>query len=116
MPDKPAQPGLVLHGSWQAIGFHLGPDLRHIVPEHDDVVLFAVHIPHMVAQERLGLETQALEQRDRGLLIDRHLHLQLLKSGSKSQREGFLRQCPADALTADVLRNHHPDFPDMRGP
>jgi hypothetical protein len=39
----------VLDGARQAIGFHLSPDLRHIVPEHDDIVLFAVHIPHMVA-------------------------------------------------------------------
>ena len=41
---------LVLHGVGQPIGFHLGPDLRHIVPEYHDIVLFAVDIPHMVAQ------------------------------------------------------------------
>ena len=41
---------LVLHSPRQAIGFHLGPDLRHIVPEYHDIVLFAVDIPHMVAQ------------------------------------------------------------------
>ena len=35
---------------WQAVGFHLGPDLRHIVPQHDDIVLLAVNVPHMVAQ------------------------------------------------------------------
>src|SRR5882724_1372608 len=73
---------LVLHGVRQPIGFHLGPDLRHIVPEHDDVVLLTLDIPHMVAQQRLGLEAQAFEQRDRRLLIDRHLHRKLFEAGT----------------------------------
>ena len=33
---------LVLDGPREAVGLHLGPDLRHIVPEHDDVVLLTV--------------------------------------------------------------------------
>ncbi len=55
----------MLHGLRQPVGLHLGPDLRHIVPEHDDIVLFAVDVPDMVAQQRLGLEAEAFEQRDR---------------------------------------------------
>ena len=42
--------GYLLDCARQPIGFHLRADLRHVVPEHDDIVLFAVHIPHMVAQ------------------------------------------------------------------
>ena len=64
----------LLDCSRQPVGFHLRPDLRHIVPEHDDIVLLAINVPHMVAQERFGLEAEAFEQRDRRLLIDRHLY------------------------------------------
>jgi hypothetical protein len=53
LPDKPAQkPGWtasMLHSVRQAVGLHLGPDLRHIVPEHDDIVLFARLVPDVVA-------------------------------------------------------------------
>src|SRR5947209_18352597 len=64
--DRPGQP----------VGLHLGPHLRHIMPEHDNVVLATVDVPHVVAQQRFGLEAEALEQRDCALLIDRHLHRQ----------------------------------------
>ena len=47
---------LVLNGPRQAVGLHLGPDLRHIMPEHDDIVFFAVDIPDMIAQQGFGLE------------------------------------------------------------
>ena len=60
----------------------LGPDLRHIMPEHDDIVLFAGLILHMVAQQRLGLESQAFKNRDGAGLIDRHLHDQLFEAGA----------------------------------
>ncbi len=49
----------------KAVGLHLGPNLRDVMPEHDDVVLLAVDVPDMVAQQRFGLEAEALEQRDR---------------------------------------------------
>ena len=51
----------VRNGSRKPIGLHLCPNLRHIVPEHDDIVLLAGDVPHMVAQQRLGLEPEAFE-------------------------------------------------------
>ena len=61
----------MLDRSRQAIGLHLRPHLRHIVPEHHDIVGFAGLVLHMVAQQRLGLEAEALEDRDGAGLIDR---------------------------------------------
>src|SRR3954466_12123976 len=49
----------VLDRPWQPIGFHLGPHLRHIMPEHDDVVLLAIDVTDVVPQQGLGLETEA---------------------------------------------------------
>ena len=37
------------------IGLYLGPDLRNIVPENNDVAFLAAHIPNVVTQQRLGL-------------------------------------------------------------
>ena len=51
----------MLHGPRQPVGFHLGLDLRHIVAEHDDVVLLAGLVLDVVAQQRFGLESEALE-------------------------------------------------------
>src|SRR4051812_21873246 len=67
-------PASVPHRLRQPIGFHLSQILRHIVPEHHDIVGFAGFILHMVSQQRFGLEAEALEDRDRAGLIDRHLH------------------------------------------
>src|ERR1700687_1142488 len=78
----PQRTNLVLNGARQAVGLHLCPDLRHIVPEHDDIVLLAVNVPYMVAQQRFGLEPEAFEQRDRPLLIDGHLHRKFLEIGA----------------------------------
>ena len=39
---------LVLDRPWQPVSFHLCPNLRHIVSEHDDVVLLAVDVSDMV--------------------------------------------------------------------
>src|SRR5690348_4718105 len=64
----------MLNRTWQAVGLHLRLELRHIVPKHDDVVLLAVDVPDMVAEQRLGPEAEALEEGDRCLLVDRHLH------------------------------------------
>ena len=100
-------------GSRQSVGLELGLDLRDIVPEHDDIVGFPVDIPDMVAQQRLGAEAEALEQRNRRLLIDRHLHREFLQPRPQGQRKGLLLQRPPDAQPAHVLRHHHPDFPDM---
>src|SRR3954468_7784783 len=60
---------LVLDGPRQAVGFHLRPDLRHVVPEHHNVVLLAGLVPDMIPQQRLRLESKALEDRDRTGLI-----------------------------------------------
>src|SRR6266567_3218825 len=79
--------GSVLDGPWEPVGFHLGPDLRHIMSEDDDVVLLAVDVPDVVAQQRFGLEAKALEQRDGRLLVDRHLHRELFEAGTKRQRK-----------------------------
>src|ERR1700716_2469766 len=106
----------MLYGVRQPVGLHLGADLRHIMTEHDDVMLLALDIPHMVAQQRFGLEAEAFEQRDRRLLIDRHLHRKLFKAGPQRQREGLLRQRPSDALAANILRHDHSDLADMRRP
>src|SRR3954453_336746 len=46
----------VLDRPWQPIGFHLGPHLRHIMPEHDDVLLLAIDVPDVAPQQALGLE------------------------------------------------------------
>src|ERR1700730_14170526 len=100
----------------KAVSLHLGGKLRHIVPEHDDIVLPAVDIPDVVAEQRLRLEAKALEQGDRGLLVDRHLHRELLQAFAQSQGKGFLRQRPADALPAHIQRHHHPDAADMGRP
>ena len=51
----------VLDRARQPVGFHLCPHLRHVMPEHDDVVLLAVDVPDMVPQQGLGLEAQALK-------------------------------------------------------
>src|SRR5258708_37198922 len=40
---------LVLDRAWQPVGLHLGPHLRHVMPEHDDVVLLAGDVPDVVA-------------------------------------------------------------------
>ena len=72
------------------------------MPEHDDIVLFAGLVLHMVAQQRLGLEAQAFEDGDGAGLIDRHLHRQLFEPGAQGQRKDLLRQRPADALAAHV--------------
>ena len=40
----------VLDRPRQAIGLHLGRKLRDIVPKHDNIVLFAVDVPDVVAQ------------------------------------------------------------------
>src|SRR3982074_2706740 len=53
---------LLLDSPGKTVGLHLCPDLRHIVPEYDDIVLVAVDIPAMVAQHRFGLETEAFQQ------------------------------------------------------
>src|SRR5229473_3910248 len=89
---------LMLHSAWQPVGFHLGPDLRHIMPEHDDIVLFAGLVLHMVAQQRFGLEAEAFENRDGAGLINRHLHHQLFEAGTQSQGKDLLRQRPSDTL------------------
>ena len=80
----------MLHGRWQAIGFHLGPDLRHIVPKHDNIVIFAFLVLDVVTHQRFGLEPEAFENRDGAGLIDRHLHHQLLETGSQSQGKYLL--------------------------
>src|ERR1700736_810717 len=67
----------VRNGRRKPISFQLCPNLRHIVPEHDDVVFLAVDVPDVIAQQRFRLEAEAFEQRDRRLLVDRHLHRQL---------------------------------------
>src|SRR5450631_4792915 len=72
-------PGSVLHGLRDPIGLELGLNLRDIVPEHDDVVGFAVDIADMITQKRLGAEAETLEQGNRSPLIDRHLHGELLQ-------------------------------------
>ena len=87
--NKPARAwrgtGLGLNGIREAIGLHLCPDLRDIVPEHDDIVLLARLVLHMIAQERFGLEPEAFENGDGAGLIDRHLHHQLLKPGTQGE-------------------------------
>jgi hypothetical protein len=37
--------------SGEAVGFQLCTNLRHVVPEDDDVVLLAVDVPHMVVEQ-----------------------------------------------------------------
>src|ERR1700724_1881615 len=64
----------VRNGRRKPISFQLCPNLRHIVPEHDDVVFLAVDVPDVIAQQRFRLEAEAFEQGDRRLLVDRHLH------------------------------------------
>src|SRR5581483_3322367 len=100
----------------KAVGLHLGGELRDIVPEHDDIVLPAVDVSDVVPEQRLGLEAEALEQGDRRLLVDRHLHRELLQAFAQSQGKGFLRQRPADALPAHIQRHYHPDAADMGRP
>src|SRR6266481_4334330 len=110
-----AQPaGLLPNSLVQPIGLELGLELRDIVPEHDDIVLFAVDIAHMVAQQRLGLEAEAFEQRDRAPLVHRHLHRELFQPGAQCQGKRLLRQRAPDALPTQILRHHHPDLADMR--
>src|SRR5690242_11651926 len=46
----PGREPLVLDSPGQAVGLHLGRHLRHIVPEHDDIVLLAADVADMVAQ------------------------------------------------------------------
>ena len=94
-------PALLLHCPRKPVGLHLCPDLRHIVPEHDDVVLPAVDVPDVVPEQRLRLEAEALEQRDRRLLVDRHLHRKLFQPRGQRDRECLLRQRPAHALSTD---------------
>src|SRR4051794_11049112 len=103
----------MLDGAGQPIGLHLGLDLRDVVPEHDDIVGLAVNVADMIAQQCLGLEAEALEQRDRGLLIDRHLDRELFEAGAERECEGLLRQRPTHPLSAHIERNHHPDLADM---
>src|SRR5581483_3299677 len=112
----PGRAGSVLDRPWEAVSLHLGRKLRHIVPEHDDVVLPAVDIPDMVPEQGFGLEAEALEQGDRRLLVDRHLHRELLQAFAQSQGKGLLRQRPADAPPAHIQRHYHPDAADMRRP
>ena len=50
------------------------------------------------------------------VLVDSHLHRELFQPGSQGQRKGLLRQRPADALPAHVLRDHHPNLADMGRP
>src|SRR5580698_8002356 len=78
--QRPAEKtAALLDGTGQPVGFQLRSDLRHVMPEHDDVMLPAIDITDVVAQQRLGLEAEALEQGDAALLIDRHLHRQLFE-------------------------------------
>src|ERR1700755_471189 len=88
----PTPAGSVLDRSGEAIRLHLGRELRHIVPEHDDIVLPTVDVPDMIAEQRLGLEAEALEQGDSRLLVDRHLHCELLKAFAQRHCKGLLRQ------------------------
>src|SRR5215472_8605866 len=113
--ESPVRP-LMLNRARQAIGLQLGLDLRDIVPKHDNIVLFAVDIADVVAKQRLGLETQAFEQRDGGLLVDRHLHRELLQPGAQGQRKRLLGKRAPDAEPPDVERHHHADFPYVRRP
>lgn len=71
---------LLLHRFPKPIGLQLGSDLRHIVAKHDDIVRSTGHIADMVTQECFGFESQIFEQRNRSLLIDRHLHHQLFET------------------------------------
>ena len=71
-------------------GEPFGPELADVVPQHDDVVFFARGVPDMIAKQRLGLETQAFEQRDRAPLVDRHLHRQFFEAGAKREGKGLL--------------------------
>jgi hypothetical protein len=41
----------------------LGADLLHTMTELDDIVLPAVDVAHVITPQRLGIETEALEQR-----------------------------------------------------
>lgn len=52
-----------LNGLRQAVGLELGAHLRDVVAEHDDVVLGAAAVAHMLAQQRLAVEAEPLEKR-----------------------------------------------------
>ena len=95
MGDLPREPAdfprsAVRYGPRNPVGFQLRPNLRHIVPEHDNVVLLAVDVADVVAQQCFRLEAKTLKQRDRGLLIDGHLHRQFFHTRTECQREGLL--------------------------
>ena len=72
------------------------------MPEHHDIVRFAFDIADMVAEQRLGLEAEALEQRDRAPLVDRHLHRKLFQACAQRERKRLLRQRASDALPAHL--------------
>jgi hypothetical protein len=82
MGARPVGGPSVLDGPGQPIGLELGPDLRDIVPEHDDIVVFTVGIADMVPEQRFRLETEALEHGDRRALIDSHLRDEFFEAGA----------------------------------
>src|ERR1700736_5699072 len=106
----------VRNGRRKPISFQLCPNLRHIVPEHDDVLFLADDVPDVIAQHPLRLEAQAFKQRDRGLRVARHLHRQFFEARAQRESKRLLRQRPSDALPPDIERDHHPDLADMGRP
>src|SRR4051812_31983960 len=90
--------GSILDRSWNPISLQLGLNAGDVVPEDDDVVLLAIDIANLVAQQALGAKIEALEQRHRPALVHRHLDGELLQTCLEGKRESLLRQCPPDPL------------------
>ncbi len=76
------------------------PVLLGVVGEHDEVVHLAGEVADVVEQQRLDLEADRLEHRDRGPLLGDDLHDELRVAGLEAAHEAFARELLAEPAAA----------------
>src|SRR5260370_41098473 len=88
----------------------------HVVRENQQIMLVALAILDVIAQERFGFETHPFEGSHGAFLIDRHLRDHLLNTKPERYRERFLRQQPSETFATHRRRNKHTQLRHMRRP
>src|SRR5260370_9555799 len=77
-------------GFAQSVCLHLRLEPRHVVAENDQVVLDPGAVPDVIAQQGLGSEAHALEQRNGASLVDRHFRSQFFQPELNPNPKFFL--------------------------
>src|SRR5579862_3322003 len=89
---------------------------RHFVREDQKVMLVALAILHLIAQQCLGTKAHPLKNLDSALLVDRHLRDYLLDAQPERDCESLLRKQAAEALAAHFGGNQDAKLRHMRRP